>query len=71
MSIGLFPGRNTHICYGYSYSIGEKYWLPKIGIPAQAAAAAAAAAAAPGLAWRFRDNALYIFTDDLNITLKK
>ena len=71
LSIGLFPGRNTQICYGYSYSNGEKYWLPKIGIPAQAAAAAAAAAAAPGPAWRFSDDAFYIFTDDLNITLKK
>ena len=54
LSIGSFHGRNTHICNGYCYSIGEKYWLPKIGIPAQAAAAAAAAAAAPGLAWRLR-----------------
>ena len=54
LSIGLFPGRNTHICYGNCYSIGERYWLSKIGIPAQAAAAAAAAAAAPGPAWRLR-----------------
>ena len=54
LSIGLFPGRNTHICYGNCYSIGERYWLSKIGIPAQGAAAAAAAAAAPGPAWRLR-----------------
>ena len=55
LPIGSFHGRNTHIYYGNSYSIGEKYWLSKIGIPAQgAAAAAAAAAAAPGPAWRFR-----------------
>ena len=54
LSIGSFHGRNTHICYGYCYSIGEKYWLSKIGNPAQAVAAAAAAAAAPGPAWRLR-----------------